>query len=86
MRYLPLIILLLVACEAPPTQEQVTTRAIQRNCEAQGAAAANQTRQQSIQVVKESSATNQGHDEALEAKALEARQNTFKSCMLRYAL
>ena len=29
---------------------------------------------------------NQDHDEAIEAKALETQQKTFKSCMLRYAL
>lgn len=86
MRYLPLILLLLVACEAPPTQEQATTRAIRRNCEAQGVAAANRTRQQSAQAVEQGSATNQVHDEAIEAKALEAQQKAFKSCMLKYAL
>ena len=86
MRYLPLILSLLAACAAPPTQEQVTSRAIQRNCEAQGAAAANAVRQQSVQVVKESSATNLSRNADIEAKALDAQQNAFKSCMLKYAV
>ena len=64
----------------------MTTRAIQRNCKAQGVAAANQTRQQNVQLLKEGSAMNQDHDEAIETKALETQRKTFKSCMLRYAL
>jgi len=86
VRYLPLILSLLAACAAPPTQEQVTSRAIQRNCEAQGAAAANAVRQQSVQVVKESSATNLSRNADIEAKALDAQQKAFKSCMLKYAV
>ncbi len=86
MRYLPLILSLLVACEAPPTQDQVTSRAIQRNCEAQGAAAANEVRQQSVQVIKEGSAANQNRNAEIEAKALDAKRKTFKSCMLKYAV
>ena len=86
MRYLPLILSLLVACAAPPTQEQVTSRAIQRNCEAQGAAAANEVRQQSVQVIKEGSAANQNRNAEVEAKALDAKRKTFKSCMLKYAV
>ena len=86
MRYLPLILSLLAACAAPPTQDQVTSRAIQRNCEAQGAAAANAVRQQSVQVVKEGSATNPNRNADLEAKASDAQRKAFKSCMLKYAV
>ncbi len=86
MRYLPLILSLLVACEAPPTQEQATSRAIKRNCEVRGAAAANEVRQQSVQVIKEGSAANQGRNEDIEAKALVAQRKTFKTCMLKYAV
>ncbi len=86
MRYLPLILSLLVACAAPPTQEQVTSRAIQRNCEAQGAAAANEVRQQSVQVIKEGSATNPDRNAEIEAEASDAQRKAFKSCMLKYAV
>ena len=86
MRYLPLILSLLVACAAPPTQDQVTSRAIQRNCEAQGTAAANEVRQQSVQMIKEGSAANQNRNAEIEAKALDAKRKTFKSCMLKYAV
>ncbi len=86
MRYLPLILSLLAACAAPPTQEQVTSRAVQRNCEAQGAAAANAVRQQSVQVIKEGSATNQNRNSDIEAQALSAQRKAFKSCMLKYAV
>ena len=86
MRYLPLILSLLAACAAPPTQDQVTSRAVQRNCEAQGAAAANAVRQQSVQVIKEGSATNLNHNSDIEAKASDAQRKAFKSCMLKYAV
>lgn len=86
MRYLPLILSLLAACAAPPTQEQVTSRAVRRNCEAQGAAAANAVRQQSIQVIKEGSATNLNRNPDIEATASDAQRKAFKSCMLKYAV
>ena len=86
MRYLPLFLSLLVACPAPPTHEQVTSRAVQRNCEAQGAAAASEVRQQSVQVIKEGSATDQGRNAEIEAAALGAQRKTFKSCMLKYSV
>ncbi len=86
MRYLPLILSLLVACAAPPTQDQVTSRAIQRNCEAQGTAAANAVRQQSVQVIKEGSATDLNRNTDIEAKASDAQRKAFKSCMLKYAV
>jgi hypothetical protein len=86
VRYLPLIFLLLVACEAPPTQDQVTTRAVKRNCEAQGNAAATEVRKQSAQVVKEGGVTNVDNKASIEAKALKAEREAFKVCMLRYAV
>jgi hypothetical protein len=86
VKYLPLIFLFLVACEAPPTQEQVTTRAIKRNCEVQGAAAATEVRKQSAQVMKEGGATDQDDKDGIEAKATKAERETFKSCMLKYAV
>lgn len=86
MKHLPVIFLLLVACAAPPTLDQVTSRAVQRNCEAQGAAAAVEVRKQSAQIVKEGSATNQNDKEGIESKALKAQRDTFKSCMLKYAV
>jgi hypothetical protein len=86
VRYLPLILSLLAACAAPPTQEQVTSRAVQRNCEAQGTAAGNAVRQQSVQVIKEGSATNLNRNSDIEAKASDAQRKAFKSCMLEYAV
>jgi hypothetical protein len=86
VRYLLLILSLLVACAAPPTHDQSTSRAIRRNCEAQGAAAAGDVRQQSVQVIKEGSATNQNRNSDIEAAALSAQRKTFKSCMLKYAV
>ncbi len=86
VRYLPLTLSLLVACAAPPTHDQVTSRAIKRNCEAQGTAAADGVRQQSVQVIKEGSATNHSRNSDVEAKALIAQRKTFKSCMLKYAV
>ena len=86
VRYLPLILLLLAACEAPPTREQVTSRAVKRKCEAHGAAAANETRKQNVQVLKEGSAVNQDENERIETKAAEAQRTAFKSCMLKFAV
>ena len=86
MRYLLLILSLLVACAAPPTHDQSTSRAIQRNCEARGAAAADDIRQQSVQVIKEGSATNPNRNADLEAKASDAQRKAFKGCMLKYAV
>jgi hypothetical protein len=86
VRYLVLSVLFLVACEAPPTMNQVTSRAVKRNCEAQGNAAATEIRKQSAQIVKEGGTTNQNDKDNIEARALEAQQDTFKSCMLKYAV
>ncbi len=86
VRYLPLILLLLVACEAPPTHEQATSRAVRRNCEAQGVAAADKVRKQSVQVAKGDGAVNQDDNEDIEARAAEAQRKTFKSCMLNSAV
>ena len=86
MRFVPLIFLILVACAAPPTDNEVTSRAIRRNCEAQGAAAADEVRQQSGQVVKEAGVTNQDQKDSIEVEAEKARKDAFKSCMLKYAV
>ena len=86
VRFVPLIFLLLAACSAPPTQNQVTSRAVERNCEAQGDTAANDVRRQSAQVVKESGATNQDQKHDIESDAQKAKRDTFKSCMLKYAV
>jgi hypothetical protein len=86
VRYLPLIFALLGACEAPPTQEQVTTRAVKRNCEVQSAAAGVEVRKQSAQVVKEGTATDPNDKASIEARALKAEREAFKSCMLKYAV
>ena len=86
MRIAPLIFLFLVACAAPPTDNEVTTRAIRRNCETQGDTAADKVRQQSAQVVNEAGATNQNQKDSIEAEAQKAKQDAFKSCMLKYAV
>lgn len=86
VRYLIFSLLFLVACEAPPTMNQVTSLAVKRNCEAQGDAAATEVRKQSAQVVKEGGATNLNDKEGIEARAVKAREDTFKSCMLKYAV
>jgi hypothetical protein len=64
----------------------VTTRAVQRNCEAQGSAAAAEVWKQSAQMVKEGGATNQNDKTTIESRALKAQRNAFKSCMLKYAV
>jgi hypothetical protein len=76
----------LAACAAPPTREQATSIAIKRNCEAQGAAAADEVRKQNVQVAKESRAVSQDDNESIEAKAVEAQKKTFRNCMLEYAV
>lgn len=86
MRILPLILLLLAACEVPPTQQQVTSRAVIRNCEARAAAAANEVRKQNTQIVKEASEANQKDSTDVEERAEKARQETFKSCMFEYSV
>ncbi len=86
MRYLPLILVLLAACAAPPTPQQVTSIAIKRNCEAQGAAAAEEVRKQNVQVAKESRAMSLDDKNNIEAKAAQAQTTTFKSCTLKYAV
>lgn len=84
--FVPLVFLLLAACTAPPTHNQVTSQAIKRNCEAQGEFAANEVRKQSAQVVKEGGATDQGHKGDIEAQAQKAKTDAFKGCMLKYAV
>jgi uncharacterized lipoprotein YajG len=80
------LLVLLAACSAPPTHQQVTSRAVARNCEAQGAVAAEEIRKQNIQIVKEGGSVNQKDSEDVEARAEEVREQTFKSCMLKYAV
>ena len=86
MRFLPLILVLLAGCAAPPTPQQVTSTAIKRNCEAQGAAAADEVRKQNVQVAKESRAMGPDDKKNIEAKAAETQKSAFKSCMLKYAV
>lgn len=86
MKHMPLLCVLLVACEAPPTQMQVTSRAINRNCEAQGTSAASEVRKQSAQVTREGGATNPTDKASVEARARKAEEDTYKSCMLKYAV
>lgn len=86
VRFLALIVVFLAACDAPPTQEQVTSRAVIRNCEVQGAAAAVEVRKQSAQVVKEGTVTDQNDKASIESKALKAQRDAFKSCMLKYSV
>lgn len=86
MRCLPLLLVLLVACEAPPTRPQVTSRAIARNCEAQGAIAADEIRKQNAQIIKEESTANQKDSTDVEARAEKAREETYKDCMFRYSV
>ena len=86
MRFVPLIFVLLAACAPPPTQNEATSRAITRNCEAQGDVAANLVRQRNAQVVKEGSATDPDRKDGVESQAQKARKDAFKSCMLKYAV
>jgi len=84
--FVPLVFLLLAACSAPPTHNQVTSRAIKRNCEAQGETAASEVRKERAQVVKEGGATDNSHRSDIEGEAQKARNDAFKSCMLKYAV
>ena len=86
MRCLPLLLVLLVACEAPPTRPEIRSRAIVRNCEAQGAVAADEVRKQNVQVIKEGAVVDQQDSHDVETRAEQARQETFKSCMLKYSV
>ncbi len=84
-RVLPLA-LLLAACAAPPTPQQVTSRAVKRNCEAQGTAAAEEVRRQSVEIVKEGGAALAGPGNDVDARAEKARRDTFRDCMRDFAL
>ena len=86
MRFVPLVFLLLAACAAPPTHNEVTALAVTRNCEAQGDLAANLVRRESAPVVKEGSATNPDQMDGVESQAQNAKRDAFKSCMLKYAV
>lgn len=86
MRFLPLILVLLAACEAPPTQNQVTSRAVKRNCEAQAAQAADDVRRQNAQVVKEGNAVDTDEQYRIDSKASRTEERMFKECMLKYSV
>jgi len=87
MRYLPFILVMLVAaCAPPPTREQATSLAIRRNCEVQAAAAADEVRKQNVQVAKGSRAMSQDDKMNIEARAAQAQTTTYRSCMLRYSV
>lgn len=86
VRYLPLIFVLLVACAAPPTAQQVTSRAVKRNCEAQAAAAADDIRRQNAQVVKEGRAIDNDARHRTETSAARIEEQAFKDCMLKYSV
>ena len=80
------MLVLLVACDAPPTRPQITSRAVARNCEAQGAIAADEIRKQNAQIIKEGSTANQKDGADVEARAEKAREETFKECMFKYSV
>jgi hypothetical protein len=86
MKFAPLICLLLVACQAPLTHNQATSRAVERNCEALSDSAANAVRLESAQVVKEGGSTNLDQKAGIESQAQKAKKDSFKSCMLKYAV
>jgi hypothetical protein len=90
VRYLPLLVLLpavlLVACEAPPTQQQVTSRAVKRNCEAQGKAAGDEIRRQNAQVTKEGNAIDPDEQYRVETRASKVEKDAFKECMFQYSV
>ena len=86
MRYLLLVLVLLAACEAPPTQQQATSRAVKRNCEAQAAAAGDEIRRQNAQVAKEGNAVDADEQYRVETKASKAEKEMFKECMFKYSV
>lgn len=86
MRSLPLLLVFLVACAAPPTAQQVTSRAVKRNCETQAAAAADDIRRQNAQVVKEGNAVDADEQDRVESEASRTREEAFKECMLKYSV
>ncbi len=90
MRCLPLFVvlsaMLLVACEAPPTQQQATSRAVKRNCEARAKAAGDEIRRQNAQVTKEGNAVNPDEQYRVETKASKTEKDTFKECMFKYSV
>lgn len=78
--------MLLAACAAPPTPQQATSRAVQRNCEAQGRAAGEEVRRQNVQMVKEGSVTDLSQSDDVDARAENARREKFRDCMREYAV
>jgi hypothetical protein len=85
VRYVPLM-LLIAACAAPPTPQQVTSRAVKRNCEAQGTAAAEEVRRQNVEIIEQGSAENSRPGGDVDARAEKARRDAFRDCMREYAL
>lgn len=83
---MPLFLVFLVACPAPPTAEEATSRAVKRNCEAQGAAAAEEVRRQNAQLVKEGNAVDTDEQFRVETTASSVEKQTFKDCMLKYSV
>lgn len=71
-------VLLLVACSAPPTPSQATSRAVKRNCEAQADTSAEEVRRKSAALGLQNA--------EIESRAAEARERTFASCMREFAL
>lgn len=71
-------VLLLVACSAPPTPSQATSRAVKRNCEAQADTSAEEVRRQS--------ATLGLQDAEIESRTAKAREQAFAKCMREFAL
>ena len=65
---------------------ETTSRAVKRNCEAQAAAAADDVRRQSAQVVKEGNAVDEDERYDVETEASRVRERTFKDCMLKYSV
>ena len=86
MRYLPLVLVILAACAAPPTAEQKTSRAVKRNCESQAAAAADDVRRQNAQAVKEGNAVDTDEQYRIETRASRTEEQTYKDCMLKYSV
>ena len=86
VKYLPLLFLLVAACEAPPTAMEITSRSVKRNCEAQAEAAASEIRRQNAQVVKEGSAVDQDEQYRVDDRADRVQEQTYKDCMYKYAV
>ena len=79
MPRLPVLVLLLLgACSAPPTPQQATARAVQRNCEVKAEAAADEVRRQGADAGLKTA--------DIDTRAATARDKAFRSCLLESAL